>query len=192
MEHEPYQEWIDLDADGELGADEGAQLASHLAGCEECGRQAERARALVSRLGSARIPVRAGFAREVLAALDPAPWEARTLRAWRLPVALILAVGGASATLFGVGAARLDPGSGTAGALFSLLDLMRAAFVAGSGVVTASWLGIGSAVGEWLGGSPANWVAAATLAAGANYLLYRLLHSRRRVATESWDSQPRP
>lgn len=190
-EHERYQEWIDLAADGVLGDAERRGLEAHLAACADCRREQERSHALVARLGSARIEVRPGFAREVLEALEPASWEARTPRSWRLPVALLAAVGGASAVLFGVGAAELDPASGSAGALFSIVDLLRAAFVAGGGVAAASWRGLGGAVGEWLGDSAANWGAAAMLVLGANYLLYRLLRLRSRAARAA-EAERRP
>ena len=178
MEHERYEEWIDLAADGELGESERAELARHLGTCDSCRRAEAGARRVVDRLTTSRVPVRSGFAREVLAALEPAPWEAKTLRAWRLPLALLVLVGGASAALFGLGAAELDPRAGTAGALAALLDLVRAAFVAGSGLAAASWKGLGIAMGEWLGSSAVNWLAALALAGGANYFLWRLLHAR--------------
>ncbi len=178
MEHERYEEWIDLAADGELGAGEREELARHLATCDPCRRSEAAAAVVVSRLAAARVAVRPGFSREVLAALEPAPWEAKTMRAWRIPLALLALVGGASAALLGLGAAELDPRAGTTGALAVLVDLLRAAFVAGSGLAAASWQGLGSAIGAWLGGSAINWAAALALAGGANYFLWRLLRAR--------------
>lgn len=182
MEHQRYEEWIDLAADGELGEPERAELVRHLAACESCRLSEASSRQVATLLAAARVPVRAGFAREVVAALEPAPWEAKTLRDWRLPLALLVVVGGASAALFGLGAAELDPRAGTTGALAALVDLLRAAFVAGSGLAAASWQGLGVAIGDWLGGSAVNWAAALALAGGANYFLWRLLRARPAAA----------
>jgi anti-sigma factor RsiW len=182
MDHERWQEWIDIAAEGELGAAERRSLDEHLAGCTACRGELARSERLTARLGAARVAVRPGFAGEVMAALEPAAWEARAPRAWRWPLAALVAVGGASAALFGIGAAELEPGAGSAGALYAIADLLRAAFVAGSGIAAASWRGVGAAVGDWLGDSAANWSAAAMLVFGSNYLLYRLVRRRPRAA----------
>jgi len=178
MHDERYDEWIDLAADGELGEIERVELAAHAATCGVCEREGERSLEVVRRLAASQVAVRPGFAREVMAALEPAPWEARAPRAWRLPAAVLLAIGGASAALVGLGAAELSPAGDSAGALYTMVDLFRAAFVAGSGVAAASWRGVGASVGNWLGASPANWAAASVLTGGVHYLLYRLLRRR--------------
>lgn len=183
MHDERYAEWIDLAADGALDAAAEAELYAHLADCVDCRAELERGREAVARLAAARVAVRRGFVREVMAALEPAPWEARAPRAWTLPAALLVALGGAGAALVGYGAAELAPAGGVGGALYAITDLLRAAFVAGSGVASASWQGVGSAVGAWLGESPANWLAAGMLAVGTNYLLFRLVRRKSRAAT---------
>jgi anti-sigma factor RsiW len=184
MEHERWEEWVDLAADGGLGVAERQELDRHLAACAACRAALADAEAVLARLAAARVDVRPGFAREVLAAVEPAPWEARTLRAWRLPLALLALVGGASAAILGFGAAELTPGGGSGGALAVLVDLLRAAFVAGSGLAAASWQGLGSAIGAWLGASAVNWLAAIALAGGANYFLWRLVRARPAAAGE--------
>jgi anti-sigma factor RsiW len=183
MHDERYAEWIDLAADGALGAGERGELEAHVAVCADCRRQLAHGTAVAARLAAARVAVRPGFTREVIAALESAPWEARAPRAWRLPAALLVVLGSAGAALVGFGGAELAPAGGAAGALYAVADLMRAAVVAGSGVATASWQGLGSAVADWLGASAANWTAAGALAVGANYLLYRLVRRRSRAAT---------
>ena len=179
MEHEQAAAAIDLAADGALGAGERRALDEHLAGCADCARERALAVALTEELAGARLAVRPGFAADVMAALESAPWEARTARSWRLPLALLVAVGGAAAALLGSGTAAFAPSGGTAGALYALADLFRASLVAGSGLAAASWRAVGDAAGSWLGDSPGNWLAALVVAFGANYLLFRLLRVRR-------------
>jgi len=186
MSHdERYLEWIELALDGELGAEERALLDRHLDGCESCRLEFESSYRLGERLRAAAIPVRPGFTAEVMAALEPAPWEARAPRSWWLPLAALLAVGGGAAVLFGVGTAGLGNDGAGFGALFALADLFRAAFVAGSGLAIASWGAVGDALGAWLGRSVANWGAALMLVVGAQYLLLRLVRRRPRAAEPS-------
>jgi anti-sigma factor RsiW len=190
MEHETFQQWLDLAADGVLPAADRAALDQHLEACAECRAEAGRLAAVVRRLEESRIEVRSGFTREVMAALEPAPWEARTRRAWRWPFALLLALGSAAAALYGGAAATLDPSGRSWAALGALADLFRAALVAGAGLAAATWSGIGAAVGEWLGRSPANWLAAGVLVACLNLLAIRLAR-RRAGATASPAGRPR-
>jgi len=178
MDHELYREWIDLAADGALGVSERERLEAHLASCPGCRAESERSAAVVARLAVARVAVRPGFAAEVVAALEPAPWEARTLRAWRLPFAIVLALAGLAAALFGGAAADLEPGTGGIGALAALADLFATAAAAGAGLLAASWRGLGLGVAEWLGESGLNLVAALGAVGGLNYLLFRLLRRR--------------
>jgi predicted anti-sigma-YlaC factor YlaD len=189
QEHERQRESIDLATDGTLDAAHRSELEEHLAGCADCRGERELAAQVVERLAAARIAVRPGFAHEVMAALEPAPWEARTWRTWRLPLALFLAIGVASAALVGSGAAAFAPAGGAGGALYALADLFRASLVAGSGLAAASWRAVGAAAGSWLGGSTGNWVAALILVIGVNYLLFRLLRLRRPVAQGTQSTQ---
>jgi len=184
MDHDRWAERIDEHAEGRLGDREAAELETHLAGCAACRADLAASRRTLERLEASRIEVRPGFAREVMAALEPAPWEARAPRAWRLPFALLAVLGVAAAALLGAGATSIAPESGVAAAFVALADVLRAAFLAGGGLAAASWRGLGGAVAEWLGPSAPNWIAASVLVLGANYLLWRLLRARRGEATE--------
>lgn len=180
MEHESWLLAIELALDNELSAAEQKELTLHLAGCADCRSEAERSERAVTRLAAERISPRPGFVDQVMAALEPATWEARSPRSWRLPVALLAALAVASAALFASGAAALRPSGGAAEVAAALFELFRAALAAGSGLANASWRGVGDAVGEWLRGSPGNWTAGLVLAVATYYLLFRLLTARRR------------
>ncbi len=123
-----------------------------------------------------------------MAALEPAPWEARTLRAWRLPFAMVLALAGIAAAIFGGAAAELDRGAGGFGALVALADLFATAATAGAGLLAASWRGLGLGVADWLRASNLNVAAALGAVLGINYLLLRVLR-RRPVRAGSRRSQ---
>jgi hypothetical protein len=182
MDHETYREWLDLEADGALDPERGAELAAHLESCAECREQRRLSAALVARLAADRVPVREGFARDVLAAVGNAPWErASGRRSWRLPVALLVLVGAAAAWFARAAAtgAAADSGWPT---LAALAGMVRSALVSGAGLAAATWGGVGAVVGGWLGASPARWIVAAVGVLCLDLLAVRLLRRRVRAA----------
>ena len=187
MEHETYREWLDLEADRALGEAERGELAAHVESCAECQNDRRSLLAVADRLRSAKVEVRAGFTAEVMAALEPAAWEARSLRAWRLPLAVLVlfAAGAALAWSLAGGSGGLAGGAWTAVA--ALAELVGAGLVAGSGLAAASWSGVGSAVAEWLGASPLRWIAALVAVGGLNYFALRLIRSRAEARVSDRD-----
>ncbi len=181
MEHETFREWLDLAADGALEESARRELEAHVGVCDDCRAEQRRALALTERLTASRVAVRPGFTREVLAALEPAPWESRGSRAWRWPFAALLLLAGGAAAIYGSAAAGLEPAGRSWAALTAFADLIVAALGAGTGLATATWKGVGAAVGDWLDASPANWVAAAVVVVGLNVLAFRLAHGRARA-----------
>ena len=177
-----YQDWLDLELDGELPAVRGEALARHLADCPACRREREELVRLRATLAEARVAVRPGFADEVMAALPAAGWEARSPRSWRLALALFALLGGAAAALAGVSAAQLHPGIPFLAAVGAVVDLAGAAALAGAGLLGASWSGLGLAIGEVFAGSKGTLIAFAGLVAGLDLLLFLLLR-RRPAAT---------
>jgi anti-sigma factor RsiW len=181
MDHDIYREWLDLEVDGALEPAQRSELTAHLEACAECRAERQRSAALVERLAAARIEVRPGFAAEVVAALEPAPWEARRGAAWRWPVALFVALAAAAATL-----SALAPGASSAGGWWAsagaLAEMLVAGLVAGAGMVGATWSGVGAAVGEWLGGSPVRLGLALVAVVLLNVLAARSLARRPRAA----------
>jgi len=161
---------------------ERAALEAHLAGCAECRHERESLRAVHLRLAASVVQPREGFTGEVMRALVPAPWEGRAVVVWRWPFALLLALAGIAAVLLGGAAAELEPSAGSFDAFIVLARLLESAALAGAGLLGASWQGLGSGLGEWLGASKANLAAAGALLLGLNLLCLRLLRPASRNA----------
>ncbi|MEO8502293.1 MAG: hypothetical protein ABI609_00175 [Acidobacteriota bacterium] len=183
--HETWEEWLQMDFDGELGdlsdlnGGRQARLREHEASCAAC--TAERASLLeVAReLREAEVAVRPDFTSAVMSALPPAGWESRHARAWAVPAALIAGLGGAAAIVAGVSAAQLRPGGQVLGAFRALFDLFSTAALAGAGLLQASWRGVGLALGDALSGSWVNMAAFGIGVLGLNLVLLRLLRKGR-------------
>ncbi len=185
FDHERIKEALDLDVDGALAPDERAEVDVHLAECASCRAERDRLARLGDRLASARVSAREGFAAEVMRALPPAAWEARTARSWRWPAALLLLLGGLSAILLGNAAAGLEPQAPGISAFVALARLAESALLAGAGLVGASWQGLGVGLAGWLAASRANVAAVVLLLVALNLLLFRLIRSPRRKAARA-------
>ncbi len=202
MNHVQLQELLDLDLDFECAAREAgtasrdmemlepaekARLEEHLAQCGDCRRERESLRLVHARLASSVVEPREGFTGEVMRSLAPAPWEARAAVVWRWPFAMLLALGGIAAVLLGGAAAELEPRAGSFDAFVALARLLESAALAGAGLLGASWQGLGSGLGEWLGASKTHLATAALALVALNLFFLRLLRptSRRADARKS-------
>jgi len=176
-DHGIYREWLNLEAERDLGPDERARLDEHLASCPECRREREELQALDSLLKSVAIPVRSDFQAAVMSALPTAGWEARSPRAWRFTALVILMLGSLAAALMIAG-----PGAGPApsglGALFAVGGMLRAAVVAGAGLLGASWKGMGLILDRLIA-SPVSLGAFGFLVLALNLFLYSLSGDER-------------
>ena len=197
MNHDHLLEELDLDLDvinvveGVDGLDgtperlepaRKAALAEHVAGCATCQQEARDLQEVRHLLAAAVVQPREGFTGEVMRALAPAPWEARALVVWRWPFALLLALGGTAAVLLGGAAASLEPAAGSFDAFLALARLLESAALAGAGLLGASWRGLGSGLGEWLGASKTHLALAGGLLLALNLLFLRLLRPASRSA----------
>ena len=175
-DHSTFREWLNLDVDGMLEREERARLEEHLAGCEECRREREELIAFEKLLERSALPVRSGFADAVMSALPPAGWEARAPRTWRFPLAvaaMLMLVAG----LMMAGSTSASAPSGLA-ALDAVGGMLRAATLAGAGLLGASWKGIGLIVEDVIS-SPVSLGAFGFLVLCLNLLLVSLLRRRR-------------
>ena len=196
LDHAIYREWLDLEAEGELGADEARRLAEHLGACAGC--RAERGHGLRLReaLAEARVEVRPGFAGAVMAALPEAAWESAgrpvaSRAAWRWAAALLAVFGLASAALLGAGGGALAPGAPLLGSLGAVAALLGASLVAGAGLLGASWAGAGLVLGELLVLSPGTAVGLGFVVLFLLLLAASLMRRPRPAAATAVRPRPR-
>ncbi len=183
-----WKSWVDLDLEGELRDEDKARLEA-LAETEPRVQAERRAlEQLRHMIDDDRIEVRPGFAARVMAALPHAVWERRAsstgLPAWALPLAamLVLALGGAL-LLGGAEEAGRFTGVGLA-----LLDFIQVTFLAGSGMLFASWRGVGFGIEQLIADSGMNLLAMVAGVVCLNLLFLSMLRRRPR-ATEAAKSQ---
>ncbi|RMH23170.1 MAG: hypothetical protein D6696_01420 [Acidobacteria bacterium] len=180
---------LDLDADGALGPGEQAELAARLAARPALAAEGRAWAGLHVLLRESRIAVRPGFARQVMEQLPAAPWENR-LAGWHLPVALVTGLAAAAILLLG-SARTLEHGA--LGTVLAVADFFQAAFLAGAGLIGASWRGAGMALEELIATSELNlWaLAAGVLLINALFALL-LRRPRARPAAAESDGRRRP
>jgi len=184
MDHGTYVEWLYLEGDGELSPTEARSLEEHLATCQACRGEREALRRLECLMTEGRIRVHSSFRQQVLSRLPSAGWEAQHPRTWIAALIGLVVLGGGAAALLGTSAAALEPAAPFVGALMAVFDLFRASVLAGAGLLSASWKGLGLAVDSVLSGSIVNTVALVALVVGLDLLLIRLVWRRGRMAVE--------
>jgi anti-sigma factor RsiW len=193
QDHTPYceGEWRErllAAADGELDPAAAAEFEVHLVACPACRAEQTAHAALDTLLSRSRLEVRPDFRGQVMAALPVVGWEARHPRTWTFPAAVIFLLAGVATALLGSGAAPLDPSASSGwGALGAVAGLFRAAILAGSGLLAASWRGVGMVFDGAL--SPATFWAFALFVLCLNLLLISLLRRRRELpaARTTWN-----
>ena len=173
-DHKMYREWLDLDA-GDLSPLQRAELEQHLAGCADCRAEREDLLALEALLQKNRVPVRPDFKDAVLSSLPTTGWENRHPKTWSVPAAVFLLLAGIAAVVFG------SSQWGAAGAglpvVAAVADMLGSTVLAGAGLMTATWKGLGMAFEEVIA-SPMSLGALAVLVISLNLALFSLLRRR--------------
>lgn len=182
--HEQLREWVALEREpGELlSPHERRQLDEHLDGCLSCREEREAFSRLGALLSDSAVPVRGGFRDDVMRSLPAAGWETRAPRAWRLPIAVLLLLGIAA----GWTVALPSTGGGAAGAftgaLTALADMTLTGALAASGLLWASWRGLGLAIDTYL--APGAAIALFVLVVSLDVLLLSILVRSGKAAPE--------
>lgn len=186
-DHDVYREWVYLGPEGPRGLAERSELSRHLEGCGECRALARELAAMDGLLEASRVEVDPGMKDRVLRNLPPAAWESRRPASWGVAAALLALLGGGS-----IGVAALSGGlrgaSPLAGAVLGLFDMLQSAALTGAGLLTASWQGVGLAIQESLGGSPASLVAFGVVVLGLDVLFLRFLTRASRAHVAARDT----
>ncbi len=174
-----WRRWVDLDLEGELPEEERARLAEITE--TDRGVLAER-RALESLhriIDEDRVTVQPGFAARVMAALPHAWWEKQRssagLPVWALPLAMMLVLALGSALLLG----GAEETSRFAGIGLAVVDFMQVTFLAGAGMLFATWRGVGLGLEQLIADSGMNLLA---MIAGVVFLNLLFLSLLRRPA----------
>lgn len=174
--HEELREWLTLEREpGELlGRVERRRLEEHLAVCSACREERRRLERLDALLASRAVSVRRGFRDEVLRSLPAAGWEGRSRRsvalAGAVAAALVIAAV-AVPVLMPAGAGEAS--GGVAWVAGAFLDMLATGVLAATGMLWASWRGLGMALDAVL--APGATVALAILVVSLDVLLLSFL-----------------
>lgn len=185
---DPRQEW--LDAAGELCLDESgaARLAAELASDARLAADAAGWNALHRALREDRIEVRAGFEQRVMAALPEPAWRTSRSRSWGaypvLVAALLACTVGATFLLSGLADQPL------AGTGLALADFFQTTLLAGSGLLGATWVGLGLGLEELFASSGASLLAFGVAVLFLNLLFLSLLRRRGAAPAAARASAP--
>ncbi|MFL6198123.1 MAG: anti-sigma factor family protein [Thermoanaerobaculia bacterium] len=181
-DHATYREWLNLEADGRLPRDERARLEDHLGTCSACRTELEGLRELEGVLLRASLPVREGFRDDVISALPAAGWEARAPRTWGFPAAMFILLGVIATAVIGSGAAAGEHAG--LGAISAIFGMFKATVLAGSGLLGASWKGIGLVFQEMLS-SPMSLGMFGVFVLCLNILLVSMIRRKRGAGAEA-------
>lgn len=172
-DHETVQEWLQLRLDGELPTLYRSQLANHLESCESCRLHAERLETLEGLLAETRVPVADGFSRRIMDELPGAAWETRRPHTWIAALATLVVLLAGS-----IGLASIGDVSNELGLLGTFASMLERTVLAGAGLLTASWRGLGLALADLWSTSPMSGIVLGLLVVALNILLWRGVRGR--------------
>ncbi len=186
-------QWLDLDLENELEPASKRELEQQLKARPELVAEQRMMAGLHEMLHQSKIAVQEDFSARVMESLPEPAWSPRQtsgwLSVWGFPAALVLSLGIGAFLILGGSAADSHMG----GIFGAVADLLTSTLLAGSGLLFATWRGIGFGVEELLGGSKWNLAAFGAGVLCLNLLLYSLLKRRSaRVAEVVSESSPRP
>lgn len=172
-------QWLDLDLENELDPSAKRELELCSRAQPELVAERRKMASLHEMLRQSRIAVSADFRSQVMSSLPEPAWRPRRAARfggeWAPILGLMVILGLAAAWFLDSSAAGDTHAGGIAGAV---ADLLTTAVLAGSGLLFATWRGIGFGVEELLAGSRWNLAAFGAGVLCLNLLLYSLLKRR--------------
>lgn len=183
--HLEYQELLYLEPDGELTAAESRELEGHLGRCADCRAVRSELAALDTMMAEARIEAHPYLARRVMENLPSAEWAMRRPSSWRAAAVAFLALLGVAYALTSQGQQVGEALPWTA-TLSAMAELLGSAALAGAGLLSASWAGVGLALGDVLSRSPVGFAVFGLFVLGIDVLFLRYVWrlSRREAEAE--------
>lgn len=188
MDQAALREWIDLELDGDVSSGMTEQLRDELSRQPELQRERQALRSLHGMFHDAKIDVRPHFAEQVVEALPKPAWDTAQapgrVPVWALPVAMVVLLATASSLMFSSSAS----GQHMWETGMMLADLMKTSVLAGSGLLFATWRGVGFGVEEMVADSTLNLAAFGVLVLCLNLLFVSMLRRRRAAVVPTSDS----
>ncbi len=179
-----WRRWVDLDLEGELPQEDKARLAKIAETDSQVLAERQALESLHQIIDDDRIPVRPGFTERVMTSLPRAWWEEQrsssALPVWALPLAMTLILTLGAALLLG----GAEETGRFAGIGLAIIDFVQVTFLAGAGMLFATWRGIGFGLEQLIADSGMNLLAAVAGVVFLNLLFFSLLR-RHAPATES-------
>lgn len=172
---EDRQQWLDACGEGSLDAAAASRLDAALAADPRLAAEKAQWQALHRALRDDRVAVRPGFTEKVMAALPAPAWgPAGAGRAFApaLVAALLLCTLGATFLLSDLADQPL------AGTGLALADFLQTTLLAGSGIVAATWVGLGFGLEELFAASGTSLVAFGLMVLFLDLLFLSLLRRR--------------
>ncbi len=188
MDQVLLREWVDLDIEGCLPTGGRDDLQRALQQDAELRREQRALRHLHAALQESKIEVRGPFLEQVVDNLPVAPWEKSVATGrqpvWALPAAMVVLLAATSSLLLAGGTA----GGHLMETASMLGDLIKTSLLAGSGLLFATWRGVGFGLEEMVAESNLGLLALGVLVLCLNLLFISLL--RRRPASTTTRQEP--
>lgn len=183
-DEETVRRWLDLEADGALGASEARRLEEALDRYPHLAAERRDLTDLHRQLAASRIEVEPGFRSAVMGSLPQAAWEPAGRRGWGLAAIVTLALAVAGGLMLAAGDVGRPASGPLIGVVVAIAELLGASLVTGAGLLGASWRGVGLALEELLASTPSAVVGLALGVVLLNALFWRLLRRPVRSVSE--------
>ncbi len=187
MDRTTLCEWLDLHLEGQLRPEQEAQLKTRLAQDPVLAVELQALSTVHGLLAQQRIAVQPGFKDRVLQALPVASWEPQRQAFW-VPLAAMVLLAVSAALFLSLGREENHLWA-TGSAVF---DFLQAGLLAGAGLLTASWRGLGMGLEELITSSMSSFVVFVLLVLMLDFLVISLLRRRAKPQSAAQEASSTP